>query len=37
MTSDREAILAHGFDGYIPKPSEQQEFMRTIREVVYGE
>ena len=37
MTSDREAILAYGFDGYIPKPIEHQEFMRTIRGVLYGE
>jgi signal transduction histidine kinase/DNA-binding response OmpR family regulator len=36
MTSDREAILAHGFDGYIPKPIDHQEFLRTIREVLYG-
>ena len=36
MTSDREAILAYGFDGYIPKPIDHQEFMRTIREVLYG-
>ncbi len=36
MTSDREAILAHGFDGYIPKPIDHQEFMRTIQEVLYG-
>ena len=37
MTSDREAILAYGFDGYIPKPIDHQEFMHTIREVLYGE
>lgn len=36
MTTDREAILAYGFDGYIPKPINHQEFMRTIREVLYG-
>jgi signal transduction histidine kinase/CheY-like chemotaxis protein len=36
MTTDREAILAYGFDGYIPKPIDHQEFMRTIREVLYG-
>jgi CheY-like chemotaxis protein len=37
MTSDREAILAHGVDGYIPKPIDHQAFMRTIREVLHGE
>jgi signal transduction histidine kinase/CheY-like chemotaxis protein len=37
MTSDREAILAYGFDGYIPKPIDHQVFMRTVREVLYGE
>jgi signal transduction histidine kinase/CheY-like chemotaxis protein/HAMP domain-containing protein len=36
MTSDREAILAYGFDGYIPKPIDHQEFIRTIRQVLYG-
>jgi DNA-binding NarL/FixJ family response regulator len=36
MTSDRETILAYGFDGYFPKPIGHQEFMRTIREVLYG-
>jgi len=36
MTSDREAILSHGFDGYIPKPIDHREFVRTIREVLYG-
>jgi signal transduction histidine kinase/CheY-like chemotaxis protein len=36
MTSDREAILAYGFDGYIPKPIDQNEFMHTIQQVLYG-
>ncbi len=37
MTSDRESILAYGFDGYIPKPIDHKEFMHTIRQVLYGE
>jgi CheY-like chemotaxis protein len=36
MTSDREAILAYGFDGYIPKPIDHDEFMHTIQQVLYG-
>jgi len=36
MTSDREAILAHGFDAYIAKPIEQKSFFNTINEVLYG-
>ncbi len=36
MTNDREAILAYGFDGYIPKPIDHNEFMHTIQQVLYG-
>ena len=36
MTTDREVILAYGFDGYIPKPIDHQEFMHTIQQVLYG-
>ncbi|MDO9255597.1 MAG: response regulator [Bacteroidales bacterium] len=36
MTSDREAILAHGFDAYIAKPIDQKSFFITINEVLYG-
>jgi CheY-like chemotaxis protein len=36
MTSDRESILAYGFDGYIPKPIDHAEFMHTIQQVLYG-
>jgi signal transduction histidine kinase/CheY-like chemotaxis protein len=36
MTNDREAILAYGFDGYIPKPIDLDEFMHTIQQVLYG-
>lgn len=37
MTSDRESILAHGFDAYISKPINDQLFFRSIHEVLYGE
>ncbi|MHB9004535.1 MAG: response regulator, partial [Coriobacteriia bacterium] len=36
MTSDRETILAYGFDGYIAKPIDHLEFMHTIQRVLYG-
>ena len=36
MTSDRETILAHGFDGYIGKPIDEKEFFLTIDKVLYG-
>ncbi len=36
MSSDREAILAHGFDGYIAKPIKEDEFMHTIQKVLDG-
>jgi signal transduction histidine kinase/CheY-like chemotaxis protein/HAMP domain-containing protein len=36
MTSDREAILAYGFDGYIPKPIDESVFFRTINQTLYG-
>jgi signal transduction histidine kinase/DNA-binding response OmpR family regulator/HAMP domain-containing protein len=36
MTSDRETILAHGFDAYIAKPIDTQSFLTTINEVLYG-
>ena len=37
MISDRETILAHGFDGYIAKPIDEQEFFTTIKSVLFGE
>lgn len=37
MTSDRETILAHGFDAYIAKPIDDKIFFKTIREILYGE
>lgn len=36
MEKDRESILAHGFDAFIPKPIIVQEFNRIIGEVLYG-
>ena len=36
MTSDRETILAQGFDGYIGKPIDEKEFFLTIDKILYG-
>jgi len=36
MRSDRETILAHGFDGYLVKPIEEKVFFKTINEVLFG-
>jgi len=36
MTSDRETILAHGFDGYLVKPIEEKVFFKTIDEILFG-
>ncbi len=36
MTSDREIILAHGFDGYLVKPIDEKVFFETINQVLYG-
>ena len=36
MTQDREIVLAHGFDSFIPKPIEEQVFFKTINRVLYG-
>ncbi|RPH32086.1 MAG: response regulator [Bacteroidales bacterium] len=36
MTTDREAILAHGFDAYIPKPIDENLFFKTINNTLYG-
>jgi len=37
MTYDREAILAHGFDGYLAKPIDEKVLFNTIRKTLYGE
>lgn len=36
MTTDREAILSHGFDGYISKPIDGKLFFNTLNQVLYG-
>ena len=36
MTSDREIILAYGFDAYIAKPIDDRIFFNTINKVLYG-
>lgn len=36
MTTDRETILAFGFEAYISKPINEKEFFRTINRVLYG-
>ena len=36
MISDKEIILAHGFDAYIGKPIDEKEFFLTIDKVLYG-
>jgi CheY-like chemotaxis protein len=35
MTGDREAILAHGFDGYISKPIDNEVLATTLREALH--
>jgi signal transduction histidine kinase/DNA-binding response OmpR family regulator len=36
MKGERENILAHGFDAYIPKPIDEALLQRTIRAQLYG-
>lgn len=36
MVSDRETILAHGFDAYISKPVDEHIFFQIINEALYG-
>lgn len=36
MTSDREIILAHGFDAYIAKPIDAESFFNTINAILHG-
>ena len=36
MKSDREAILARGFDDYVAKPIEAEQLKKTIYEVLHG-
>ncbi len=37
MKGNREEILAHGFDRYLAKPIDAQEFLKTIRELLDGD
>lgn len=34
MVGDRERILSVGFDGYIPKPLDPEEFVDLVRDVI---
>jgi len=36
MTTEREAILAYGFDAYLVKPIDDKVFFKTIDVVLYG-
>lgn len=36
MTSERETILAHGFDAYVAKPIDVKQFKTVIRKILYG-
>jgi len=36
MTRDREIVLSHGFDAFIAKPIDEQEFFDTINTTLYG-
>jgi signal transduction histidine kinase/DNA-binding response OmpR family regulator/HAMP domain-containing protein len=36
MMGDREEVLAHGFDGYISKPVDEELLRKTMREVLHG-
>jgi len=36
LTTDREAILAHGFDAYIAKPIDEKELFIAIDRILYG-
>jgi signal transduction histidine kinase/CheY-like chemotaxis protein/HAMP domain-containing protein len=36
MVSDRETILAHGFDAYLVKPIDETIFFKVINETLYG-
>lgn len=36
LTSDREAILAYGFDAFVPKPMDEKSLLKTIKSAIYG-
>lgn len=35
MITERELILAHGFDAYISKPIDEEQFFSTIKQTLY--
>jgi CheY-like chemotaxis protein len=37
MISDRETILAHGFDAYVAKPINENQLFTSINEALYGD
>jgi len=34
MAGDRETLLAHGFDGYISKPIDHDQLMKTLGDAI---
>ena len=36
MAGDREGILSSGFDGYISKPVDAENFKQRVRELLEG-
>lgn len=36
MTQEMEVLLSHGFDAFIPKPIDEQQFFNTINSTLYG-
>ena len=36
MVQDKEVLLAHGFDAFIAKPIDEQQFFDTINSTLYG-
>ena len=36
MTSEREILLAYGFDAFVPKPIIESQFVKVMEEVLYG-
>ena len=35
LITDREQILAEGFDAFIPKPIDEEQFFKTIRQTLF--
>lgn len=36
LRTERELILAHGFDAYISKPIDETNFLQTLKQLLYG-